>query len=270
MDDISGLYDHGVRNRNPITAVWYGIDELFEKYPENGPYGYCGGDPVKYFDPNGRELELSEVLLLDLLKQSIPEHMRKYVSIDDDGLVDNDLLQKGLLLEKNYGINYQSLCDISADSRRVVVSLNDDIEVYYKNGERVPKDKLPYNFRDPISDEYNNYTPELVGYVGASYSPKNHQWEEKDEKLFNEREIQLYTKGNFYSVQLNGRGKQFRSVYRTYVVILAHELFGHIKFMLNGKSALHYPEARSGEASNVELENHIRESVDEADKNCNY
>ena len=55
LDDITGLYDHGARNRNPITAVWYGIDELFEKYPENGPYGYCGGNPVKYFDPDGRD-----------------------------------------------------------------------------------------------------------------------------------------------------------------------------------------------------------------------
>ena len=55
LDDITGLYDHGARNRNPITAVWYGIDELFEKYPENGPYGYCGGNPVRYFDPDGRD-----------------------------------------------------------------------------------------------------------------------------------------------------------------------------------------------------------------------
>ena len=57
MDEITGLYDHGARNRNPITAVWYGIDELFEKYPENGPYGYCGGDPVKFVDLDGRKLD---------------------------------------------------------------------------------------------------------------------------------------------------------------------------------------------------------------------
>ena len=54
MDDITGLYDHGARERNPITAVWYGIDEFFEKYPEFGPYNYCGGNPVRYFDPDGR------------------------------------------------------------------------------------------------------------------------------------------------------------------------------------------------------------------------
>ena len=55
LDDITGLYDHGARNRNPITAVWYGIDELFEKYPENGPYGYCGGNPIKFVDMDGRD-----------------------------------------------------------------------------------------------------------------------------------------------------------------------------------------------------------------------
>ncbi len=55
LDDITGLYDHGARNRNPITAVWYGIDELYEKYPEVGPYSYCGGNPVKFVDLDGRD-----------------------------------------------------------------------------------------------------------------------------------------------------------------------------------------------------------------------
>ena len=62
LDDITGLYDHGARNRNPITAVWYGIDELFEKYPENGPYGYCGGNPVKFVDLDGRKLKKCHIV----------------------------------------------------------------------------------------------------------------------------------------------------------------------------------------------------------------
>ena len=60
LDDITGLYDHGARNRNPITAVWYGIDELFEKYPENGPYVYCAENPVKYFDIDGEKLYIQD------------------------------------------------------------------------------------------------------------------------------------------------------------------------------------------------------------------
>ena len=57
LDDITGLYDHGARNRNPITAVWYGVDELFEKFPENGPYVYCAGNPSIFTDPNGKSIK---------------------------------------------------------------------------------------------------------------------------------------------------------------------------------------------------------------------
>ena len=55
LDDITGLYDHGARNRNPITAVWYGIDELFENDPDKSPYHYCGGNPVRFVDLDGRD-----------------------------------------------------------------------------------------------------------------------------------------------------------------------------------------------------------------------
>ena len=54
LDENTDLYDHVARNCNPITAIWYGIDELFENYPENGPYGYCWGNPVRFVDLDGR------------------------------------------------------------------------------------------------------------------------------------------------------------------------------------------------------------------------
>ena len=55
LDDVTGLYDHGARSRNPISTLWYGIDPLFEKYPDFSPYNYCAGNPVKLVDPDGRE-----------------------------------------------------------------------------------------------------------------------------------------------------------------------------------------------------------------------
>ncbi|HJJ56527.1 MAG TPA: hypothetical protein O0X14_03420, partial [Methanocorpusculum sp.] len=53
LDDITGLYDHGARNRNPVSTLWYGIDPLFEKYPDFSPYNYCAGNPVKLVDLDG-------------------------------------------------------------------------------------------------------------------------------------------------------------------------------------------------------------------------
>ena len=34
LDDITGLYDHGARSRDPKVTMWYGVDPLYEKYPD--------------------------------------------------------------------------------------------------------------------------------------------------------------------------------------------------------------------------------------------
>ena len=63
LDDITGLYDHGARSRNPVSTLWYGIDPLFEKYPDFSPYNYCAGNPVKLVDPDGKDtLKISSKL----------------------------------------------------------------------------------------------------------------------------------------------------------------------------------------------------------------
>ncbi|HOU69658.1 MAG TPA: RHS repeat-associated core domain-containing protein, partial [Paludibacteraceae bacterium] len=54
LDDITGLYDHGARSRDPKLTMWYGVDPLFEKYPDFSPYNYCMGNPVRFVDPDGR------------------------------------------------------------------------------------------------------------------------------------------------------------------------------------------------------------------------
>ncbi|MCB9018582.1 MAG: RHS repeat-associated core domain-containing protein [Prevotellaceae bacterium] len=53
LDDITGLYDHGARSRDPKITMWYGVDPLYEKYPDMSPYVYCHNNPVRYVDPTG-------------------------------------------------------------------------------------------------------------------------------------------------------------------------------------------------------------------------
>ena len=55
LDENTGLYDHGARHRDPSSGVWYGVDALFEKYPSCSPYAYCGGNPVRFVDMDGKE-----------------------------------------------------------------------------------------------------------------------------------------------------------------------------------------------------------------------
>ena len=57
LDRMHGLdtYDYGARQYDPVTARWDRVDPLCEKYYDASPYAYCGGNPVKYVDADGRE-----------------------------------------------------------------------------------------------------------------------------------------------------------------------------------------------------------------------
>ena len=50
------LYDFGARMYSPSNMRWLTMDPLCEKYYDISPYVYCAGDPVNYFDPDGRDV----------------------------------------------------------------------------------------------------------------------------------------------------------------------------------------------------------------------
>ena len=49
-------YDYGGRQYDPILDRWDRMDPLCEKFYSVSPYAYCGGNPIKYIDPNGMEV----------------------------------------------------------------------------------------------------------------------------------------------------------------------------------------------------------------------
>jgi RHS repeat-associated protein len=62
LDRMHGLdtYDYGARQHDPILARWDRIDPLCEKYYNISPYAYCANNPVRFVDPDGREIGLPE------------------------------------------------------------------------------------------------------------------------------------------------------------------------------------------------------------------
>ncbi len=56
LDEETGLYYYGVRYYNPRISLWYGVDPLAEKYPGVSPFAYCVNNPIKYIDPDGRDI----------------------------------------------------------------------------------------------------------------------------------------------------------------------------------------------------------------------
>ncbi|PXV63754.1 RHS repeat-associated protein [Dysgonomonas alginatilytica] len=59
LDEETGLYYYGARYYDPRTSIWISTDPLQEKYPNISSYAYCALNPVKYIDPDGKDIIIS-------------------------------------------------------------------------------------------------------------------------------------------------------------------------------------------------------------------
>jgi RHS repeat-associated protein len=49
-------YAFEFRNYDARLGRWWGIDPLWQKYPNLSPYAYCANNPIRYIDPDGRDV----------------------------------------------------------------------------------------------------------------------------------------------------------------------------------------------------------------------
>ena len=56
-DEETGYSYFGARYYHPDLSIWLSVDPMSDKYPSLSPYAYCGNNPVKLVDPDGRTVE---------------------------------------------------------------------------------------------------------------------------------------------------------------------------------------------------------------------
>ena len=44
------------RHYHPTLSIWLSVDPMSDKYPSTSPYVYCGDNPVRLVDEDGREI----------------------------------------------------------------------------------------------------------------------------------------------------------------------------------------------------------------------
>jgi RHS repeat-associated protein len=87
-------YDFNLRYYDPKIARWTTVDPKAEKYRRWSPYNYCINNPIKYFDPNGDTITLSDAF------RNNKEWMVSYNAWSQT--------KAGQRFSKNYGIGGES------------------------------------------------------------------------------------------------------------------------------------------------------------------
>ena len=57
-DEETGYSYFGARYYNSSLSIWLSVDPMSDKYPSTSPYTYCGNNPVRLVDPDGREIRI--------------------------------------------------------------------------------------------------------------------------------------------------------------------------------------------------------------------
>lgn len=103
MDAETGYYYYGARYYNPRVSLWLNVDPLAEKHPNISPFAYCANNPIKYFDPDGRDwymnLETGNYKWFDG-----SENISGYAHMTDSGARSIPIIQKTTDGHPNWGV----------------------------------------------------------------------------------------------------------------------------------------------------------------------
>ena len=103
LEAMNGLnqMDYGARRRFAGLPVWTGVDPLAEKYYSISPYVYCAGNPIRFIDPNGKEVVAMDENAKRNIKNTLTKSEAKYVKFNKDGTLNTDKLNKSKSMSEN-------------------------------------------------------------------------------------------------------------------------------------------------------------------------
>jgi len=85
-------YDYGARGYYAALGSFMTVDPLAEKYYSISPYAYCAGNPVRYIDPDGMDMDdyqLKDDGKIDLIQKTDDKKDVLYAT-DEDGNADKN------------------------------------------------------------------------------------------------------------------------------------------------------------------------------------
>ncbi|MCL1937500.1 MAG: hypothetical protein FWF52_03775 [Candidatus Azobacteroides sp.] len=239
------------------TSRFMTIDPVAEKYPELSPYVYCRNNPVRYIDPDGRDVKPAGVVELKMIQNTLPKEARDYVRLDKSGIIDKNLLNA----YSGKSLNFNNLKTMVNSDKTVEIRLNDQFTFARQNG-KLGIAKMAYFPFNPQYDSESDkdLTGETIGGLSTGESGF------MGKTLFPDREgIQNSPNGNIIVIvnkHLSAAGA---------AEIYSHEANGHaLLYIMNGgdhKGASHQPVNGTWIEGNKTLQEMIINSKKETIKN---
>lgn len=129
LDEETGMYYYGARYYNPRLSLWMSTDPLQEKYPNISTYCYTANNPIKFIDPDGKEVVIVfdkengtlAIIDLDHYKKGLPNKIvtaKDYVYggiRDKNGNLTHNQI---LILDEVFSGGQAGLDDLTRDLQR--------------------------------------------------------------------------------------------------------------------------------------------------------
>ena len=259
LDEETGLYYYGARYMNPRLSIWYGTDRLEEEYPYVSSYAYCAGNPVIHIDPNGKSIETNEDDLL-IIQMTVPNEYRKYIRINSENQIDQNLIRTALNLALPNSDNFNALYEIVTDEELIRFSTTKEGYSYLN---RLTGMEEFQKFEGRFENEYQTllgfYEDKefgktqleilgisddglitAIGKTGATLRPRRLQDPYPGEQISLSNNMEVYINSNI-------------SV-KEQVINAAHELFSHVLNAIRGNDPRHGHGSVDKDASKAEEE----------------
>ena len=166
--------DYGARQYDSDGAVWLGKDPLSEKYYPISPYSFCANNPIKFVDLDGRKLRPAGEAELNMIRNTVPQNSRQYISLDENGYIDQNQLD----LYQGNSLNYNNIKEIVAADVTMEVRLDDKFSFVDKNGHAgtatmsyFPYDSTYPEDKDVDVETVNGISTGETGFTGKTLFP---------------------------------------------------------------------------------------------------